>query len=74
MKSRKTVWSEEELKRLAEFVVAGGSPVRASVRFGRTIASCRRQARKMGVPFEYSKTMRKNMLAKCAAAEREPFR
>lgn len=69
MKSR--VWSEEESKQLTEFVAAGGSPLRASVRFKRTVASCRMQARKMGSPFENSKIRRKNMLAKCAAAEQE---
>jgi hypothetical protein len=42
MKSRKTVWWGEELKQLTEFVAAGGTPLRASVRFKRTVASCRR--------------------------------
>jgi len=70
MKSRKTVWSEEELKQLTEFVAAGGTPLRASVRFKRTIAGCRIQARKMGVPFENSTIRRRNILAKCAAAEK----
>ena len=51
MKSRKTVWWGEELKQLTEFVAAGGMPLRASVRLKRTVASCRSQARKMGVPF-----------------------
>jgi hypothetical protein len=69
MKARKAVWSEEEMKQLAEFVATGGTPLRASVRFRRTIASCRSQARKMGVPFENSKIRRRNILAKCAAAE-----
>jgi hypothetical protein len=71
MKSRKTVWWGEELKQLTEFVAAGGTPLRASVRFKRTVASCRSQARKLGVPFENSRIRRKNILAKCAAAELE---
>jgi hypothetical protein len=37
MKSRETVWSEEELNQLTEFVAAGGTPLRASVRFKRTM-------------------------------------
>jgi hypothetical protein len=43
MKSRKTVWSEEELKQLNDFVAAGGTPLRASVRFKRTAAADRLQ-------------------------------
>jgi hypothetical protein len=71
MKPRKSVWSEEELKQLAAFAAAGGTTFRAAVRFNRSIASCRSQARKLGVPFENSKIRRKNILAKCAAADRE---
>jgi hypothetical protein len=71
MKPRKTIWSEEELKQLADFVAAGGTPLRASVRFKRTIASCRSQARKIGAPFEHTMIRRRNTLAKCAAAEKE---
>jgi hypothetical protein len=71
MMSRKSVWSAEELIQLTEFVSAGGTPLRASVRFKRSVVSCRNQARKMGVPFENTIIRRKNILAKCAAAERE---
>jgi hypothetical protein len=70
MTSRNRQWSEEELKQLAAIVSAGGSPFRAAVRFNRSIASCRSQARKMGVPFENSRTKRRNFLARCAAAEK----
>ena len=70
MKSRNWEWSEEELKQLAAIAAAGGTPFRASVRFSRSIASCRSQARKLGVPFENSKIKRKNILAKCASAEK----
>ena len=74
MRYRNDEWSEEELKQLTDFVAAGGTPLRASVRFKRTIASCRIQARKIGVPFENSKIRRRNILAKCVAAEQELFR
>jgi hypothetical protein len=68
MKRHNIAWSEEELKQLTDFVAAGGTPLRASVRVKRTIASCRIQARKMGVPFEHTMI---STLAKCAAAEKE---
>jgi hypothetical protein len=71
MKSLKSEWTEEELKQLAAMVAAGGTALRAAAKFNRRIASCRSQARKMGVPFENSKIRRKNILAKCAAVERE---
>ena len=71
MKLRKTAWSEEELKQLEEFVTAGVTPLRASVRFKRTVASCRFQARKLGAPFEHTMIRRRNILAKCAAVEKE---
>jgi len=70
LKSRKSEWSEEELKQLAAIVAAGGTPFRAAAKFNRRIASCRSQARKMGVPFENSQIKRRNVLAKCAAAEK----
>lgn len=71
MKSLKSEWTEEELKQLAAIVAAGGTALRAAAKFNRRIASCRSQARKMGVPFENSKIRRKNILAKCAAVEKE---
>ena len=71
MKQRNSKWSEEESKQLAAFVGAGGTTFRAAVRFNWSIASCRTQARKLGVPFENSKIRRKNILAKCVAAEQE---
>jgi hypothetical protein len=52
MKSRKSEWTEQELKQLAAIVAAGGTALRAAAKFNRRIASCRSQARKMGVPFE----------------------
>jgi hypothetical protein len=70
MKSRKSGWSEGELKKLAAFVAAGGTLLRASVRFKRTMAACRNQARKIGVRFENLKIRRRNILEKCAAVER----
>jgi hypothetical protein len=70
MKLRKSKWSEEDSRELAAMVAAGGTPFRAAVRLNRSISSCQIQARKMGVPFENSTIRRKNILAKCAAAEK----
>jgi hypothetical protein len=67
MKSRKRIWSEEELKRLAQIVAAGGTPLLAAAKFNRSMTSCRVQARKIGVPFVHSRIRRKEMLAKSAA-------
>ena len=41
MKSRKTKWSDEELKQLAEIVAAGGTPLRAAAKLNRNMTSCR---------------------------------
>jgi hypothetical protein len=62
------VWTDDDLKRLA--VAAGGTPCRASAALGRSIAACRIQARKIGTPFTPMQVMRKNIKAKCAAAEK----
>jgi hypothetical protein len=71
MKSRKSGWTEQELKQLAAIAAAGGTLFRAAAKFNRSIASCRTEARKMGVPFEHSIVRRRNILAKCAAAEKD---
>jgi hypothetical protein len=46
MKLRKSEWSEEDLKQLAAIVAVGGTPLRAAAKFKRTMASCRKRARK----------------------------
>jgi hypothetical protein len=74
MKLLRSGWTEEELKQLAAIAAAGGTLFRAAAKLKRSIASCRTEARKIGVPFEHSKIMRKNILAKCAAAEKEASR
>jgi hypothetical protein len=74
MKSRKTKWSEEELKQLAEIVAAGGTPLRAAAKLNRNMTSCRIQARVMGTPFAPLRVRRKILLQKCAAAEKLPVR
>ena len=71
MKRRYKAWSDEELKRLAAIVAAGGSPVRAAAALKRRIASCQNQARKMGTPFKSLLITRKAVRERCAAAERE---
>ena len=67
MKLRKSEWSEEDLKQLAAMVAVGGTPLRAAAKFTRTMASCRKQARKMGVSFVDSRIRRKEMFATSAA-------
>ena len=71
MKSRKSKWSEEELKQLAEIVTAGGTPLRAAAKLKRNMTSCRIQARAIGVPFSPLRVRQKNLRQKCAAAERQ---
>jgi hypothetical protein len=74
MKSRKTKWSDEELKQLAEIVAAGGTPLRAAAKLNRNMTSCRIQARALGAPFTPLRVRRKSLLQKCAAAEKMPVR
>ena len=71
MKSRKSKWSEEELKQLAEIVAAGGTPLRAAAKLKRNMTSCRIQARAIGLPFSPLRVRQKNLRQKCAAAERQ---
>jgi len=59
MKSRKSIWSEEDSRELAAMVAAGGTPFRAAVRLNRSISSCQTQARKLGKPFENFKNQAK---------------
>ena len=68
---RKRPWSNEDLKRLAAIVVAGGTPFRAAAALNRGIMSCQAQARKMGTPFSPQQVIRKRIREKCEAAERE---
>jgi hypothetical protein len=70
LKSRKSGWSEEELKQLAALAAAGGTALHAAAKFNRRIVSCRIEARRMGVPFENSNIKRRNIMAKCAMAEK----
>jgi hypothetical protein len=63
-------WTNDELKQLAALVAAGGSPTRAAAKFNRSMVVCQNQARAMGVPFEPLHVRRRNILAKCVAAEK----
>jgi hypothetical protein len=69
-----SAWTDDELKQLAAIVAAGGTVFRAAAKFKRSISVCRQQARAIGTPFEPLHVRRKNILAKCAAAERELMR
>jgi GcrA cell cycle regulator len=64
-------WSVEELKRLAEIVASGATPLRAAAALKRNLSSCKNQARKLGTPFTPVWKMRKAIRDKCAAAEKE---
>jgi hypothetical protein len=74
MKSRKSKWSEEELKQLAEIVAAGGTPLRAAAKLKRNMTSCRIQARAIGMPFSPLRVRQKNLRQRCAAAEKQVAR
>jgi hypothetical protein len=64
------VWTDDDLKRLAAIVAAGGTPLRASAALRRSIAACRNQAKTIGTPFTPMQIMRKNIKAKRAAPEK----
>ncbi|MEA2918976.1 MAG: hypothetical protein QOJ15_11057 [Bradyrhizobium sp.] len=70
MRARKSEWTDDELKQLASIVAAGGTAFRAAAKFKRSINACRNQARVMGTPFEPLYVRRRNILAKCVAAEK----
>jgi hypothetical protein len=63
-------WSEDELKQLAAIVAAGGTAFRAAAKFNRSMINCRNQARAIGTPFTPVWKMRRNIRAKCDAAEK----
>jgi hypothetical protein len=71
MRARKREWTDDELKQLAAIVAAGGTAFRAAAKLKRSIIACRKQARVTGKPFQPLHVRRKNIFAKCAAAERE---
>jgi GcrA cell cycle regulator len=64
-------WSDEELRRLAEIVASGATPLRAAAALKRNLLSCKNQARKLGTPFTPVWKMRRDIREKCAAAEKE---
>jgi hypothetical protein len=70
MKTLKTAWNDDNNKRVIELAAAGASAARASVALNRSISAVRIQASKLGTPFLTNLTIKKNQLAKCAAAER----
>jgi hypothetical protein len=74
LKTLKTVWNEDNNKRVMELAAAGASAARASVALKRSISSVRTQASKLGTPFLTDLTIKKKRLAKCAAADRALIR
>jgi hypothetical protein len=51
MKSRNQSWTDEDTERLRRHIQAGGSASTAAVRFKRTEAAVRAQAKEMGLRF-----------------------
>jgi len=47
MRMHGSVWTDDDLKRLAAIVTAGGTPLRTSAALRRIIAACRNQAKKI---------------------------
>jgi hypothetical protein len=70
MRAQKGAWTDDQLKQLAAIVASGGTAFRAAAKFKRSIQACQNQARLMGTPFAPLSTRRRNILEKCAAAER----
>jgi hypothetical protein len=68
------MWNDDNNKRVMELAAAGASATRASVALKRSISSVRMQASKLGTPFLTNHTIKRNRLAKCAAAERALMR
>jgi len=70
MRAHGSVWTDDDLERLAAIVAAGDTPLRASAALRRSIAACRNQAKRIGTPFTPMQIIRQNIKAKCAAAEK----
>ena len=70
MRMHGSVWTDDDLKRLAAIVAAHGTPFRAAAALRRSIAACRNQAKRIGTPFTPMQITRKTIRAKCAAAEK----
>jgi len=52
-------WTDEELEALRLHIAGGGSALRASVKFSRTLGSVQELARKLGTPFPTIREVRK---------------
>jgi hypothetical protein len=74
LKTLRTPWNDDSNKRVMELAASGSSAARASVALNRSISAVRMQASKLGRPFLTNLTIKKNRLAKCAAAERALMR
>jgi GcrA cell cycle regulator len=59
MQSKKRIWSEEDLERLRNLVQSGASAIRASVALKRPLEVVKLKARKIGVPFQYERELKK---------------
>jgi hypothetical protein len=67
-------WTDDETERLRSHILQGGSAVRASVMFRRTMTAVRQQACKMGLPFPSVLQTRKRLTAATAVEESSQLR
>ena len=69
MKPIRKPWTEAELVRFEQMVLAGASVARCSAAFNKPTTSIRNQARRMGLPLVGTRVARATQRAKIAAAE-----
>jgi hypothetical protein len=63
-----TLWTEDEIKRLSEFVRSGATPLRVAAALRRSMVSVKAKARLLGTPFPTEKKQKKLRAARYAAA------
>jgi hypothetical protein len=64
-------WTPEDLDTLKKHVADGSSPARVAVNLKRSITSVQSKARLEGFPFPHSRDVKRDRLAKEAAARSE---
>jgi hypothetical protein len=58
-------WTDEELKRLAAIVAAGGTALRAAAALKRNLLSCQNKARQLDTPNTPVRITRRNSRERC---------
>lgn len=61
-------WTNDQNDRLKEMVLAGASPLRASVHFKRSIIGVQMQAKKIGFPFPNRRDVKRKLRQMDSAA------